>query len=190
MSSELIVITYPTPEDAERVVETVRRLQAKHLIDVEDLEYVTRDEHGAVSVFESINRPLAGAAMGAFWGTMLGKVFGKPLLGAGVGAAGGALLGRLVDDDDSIDDGFVRELSATLAPGSSAVFALVRRSTPDKVRAELGKFGGTLLHTSLSDEMEAQLQAALDEVHRQAVAVRSATFPTVTARRRRIVRRP
>jgi uncharacterized membrane protein len=52
--------------------------------------------------------------------------------------------------DEGIDEGFVRELTTKLAPGSSAVFALVRRSTSDKVLGELGRFGGTVLHTSLS----------------------------------------
>ncbi len=187
MASEIIVITYPTPDEAERVVETVRRLEAEHLLELEDLVYVTRAVDGAVSVYESISRPLAGAALGAFWGTLLGKWFGAPLLGAGIGAAGGALMSRF--QDDGIDDRFVRDLAVTLSPGSSAVFSLVCRSTRDKVLPEIGKFGGTVLHTSLSDELEAEFQAALDEVHRNAVAVQSATLRPERRRARRIVRR-
>jgi uncharacterized membrane protein len=166
MSSELFVINYPAPDAAERVVEVVRRLQAEHLLELEDLEYCTRDLDGKISMYESIHRPLASAALGAFWGTFLGKCFGMPLLGAGLGAAGGALAGSLASSD-GIDAGFVRDLCATVAPGSSALFILVRRFTPGRVLPELGKFGGTVLHTSLSDDDEQRLQAALDEAHRK-----------------------
>src|SRR5258708_3756871 len=155
MSSELIVINYPNPTDAEQVVQVLRRLEDEHLLELEDLVYVAREPDGALSVYERLNRPLAGAALGAFWGTLLGRWFGSPWLGAGIGAAGGMLVSRF--HDDGIDDSFVRDLGATLAPGSSAVFALVCRSTPDKVLPEVGKFGGTVLHTSLSNKVEAEL---------------------------------
>jgi uncharacterized membrane protein len=189
MTSELIVITYPTPEHAEQVVQTLRRLESEHLPELEDLEYCVRDPDGTIALYESINRPLAGAALGAFWGTFLGKCFGMPLLGAGIGAAGGALVGRLRGSDEGIDEGFVRQLCATLSPGSSAVFALVAKSTPDKVQPELGKFGGTVLHTSLSNQDEERLQAALDEAHLTASVARSATLSRDRRRQRRIVHR-
>jgi uncharacterized membrane protein len=186
MASELIVVTYPTADDAEQVVETVRRLESQHLLELEDLVYVVRTADGAVSVYDSINRPLAGAALGVFWGTLLGRWFGAPWLGAGIGAVGGMLASRL--QDDGIDHGFVRDLATCLAPGSSAVFGLVCRSTRDKVLPEVGKFGGTVLHTSLSHEVEAEFQAALDQARRTALAVRSATVAQERVRKRRIVR--
>jgi len=46
-------------------------------------------------------------------------------------------------------------------PGTSAIFILVRKSTPDKVLEDLSKFEGKVLRTSLSHEDEAKLQAAL-----------------------------
>jgi hypothetical protein len=52
-------------------------------------------------------------------------------------------------------------LAATLTPGSSALFVLVRKATPDKVLAELQGTGGTVLKTSLSSDDEAKLQEAL-----------------------------
>jgi uncharacterized membrane protein len=42
------------------------------------------------------------------------------------------------------------------------LFVLVRKSTPDKVLAELKGTGGTILQTSLSHDDEAKLQAALN----------------------------
>jgi uncharacterized membrane protein len=48
-----------------------------------------------------------------------------------------------------------------MTPGSSALFVLVRKATPDKVLAELQGSGGKVLKTSLSHDDEAKLQAAL-----------------------------
>jgi uncharacterized membrane protein len=79
-----------------------------------------------------------------------------------VGAGAGALSGALVDY--GIDDAFIRSLGATIAPGSSALFVLVRRATPDKVLPELSPFGGTVLRTSLSNEQEERLRQALQAV--------------------------
>jgi uncharacterized membrane protein len=73
---------------------------------------------------------------------------------------GGTLSGALADV--GIDDAFMRELASTLKPGSSALFVLVRRATPDRVLDELKGFGGKVLRTSLYKEDEARLQAALD----------------------------
>ena len=58
----------------------------------------------------------------------------------------------------------MKELGATLTPGSSALFVLLRNpsTAPDKVLDELKGTGGTILKTSLSHEDEAKIQAALN----------------------------
>jgi uncharacterized membrane protein len=89
-------------------------------------------------------------------------LFLSPLLGAAIGAAAGAVSGAL--SDVGISDNFMKELSQQLKPGTSALFILVRKATPDKVLPEIKKYGGRVLHTSLNSEDEAKLQAALDAV--------------------------
>jgi uncharacterized membrane protein len=79
----------------------------------------------------------------------------RTAMGAAAGAASGALT------DLGIDDNFMKELAASMTPGSSTLFVLVRSSTPDKVLEELKGTGGRVLKTSLSHEDEAKLQAAL-----------------------------
>jgi uncharacterized membrane protein len=95
----------------------------------------------------------------AFWGSLIGLIFRNPLLGLAMGATAGAVSGALTDV--GINDNFMRELSATMTPGSSTLFVLVRKATPDKVLEELKGTGGRVLKTSLSHEDEAKLQAAL-----------------------------
>jgi len=62
-----------------------------------------------------------------------------------------------------INDHFMKELAATLIPGSSALFVLTRSPSQDRDRMleELKGLGGKILMTSLSHEDEAKLQAAL-----------------------------
>jgi uncharacterized membrane protein len=52
-------------------------------------------------------------------------------------------------------------LGANIQPGTSALFVLIRKVTPDKVLPEIRKFGGTVLKTSLSTEQDEQLRKAL-----------------------------
>ena len=90
---------------------------------------------------------------------LIGLMFLNPLLGLAVGASAGAVSGASVDL--GINDQFMKDLAATLTPNSSALFVLVRKSTPDKVLEEVKGTGGTILKTSLSHEDETKLQAAL-----------------------------
>jgi uncharacterized membrane protein len=76
-----------------------------------------------------------------------------------MGATAGAVSGALTDV--GINDTFMKELAETLKPGSSTLFVLVRKATPDKVLEELKGTGGKVLRTSLSHDDEAKLQAAL-----------------------------
>jgi uncharacterized membrane protein len=48
-----------------------------------------------------------------------------------------------------------------LKPGTSALFLMVEKVTPDKAVEAMSKFGGTVLKTSLSKEGEQDLQDAL-----------------------------
>jgi uncharacterized membrane protein len=111
-----------------------------------------------------VNLTAAGAAGGAFWGSLLGLLFLSPVLGAVVGAGAGALSGKLTDL--GINDWFLRDLGATLTPGTAALFVLVRRSTPDKVLAGLAAFAGKgrVLQTSLPWDKEADLRRFIEGV--------------------------
>lgn len=158
--ANLVAIAYPDEHRAAEVMSTLKRLQSEYLIDLEDSCYVTKDANDKIKLHQAVNLTASGAATGALWGTLIGLLFLFPLGGMIAGAAGGALSGKL--SDYGIDDNFMKSLSGEMKPGSSAIFMLVRRATMDKVGPELAKFGGTLMHTSLSKEAEAKYQAMLD----------------------------
>jgi uncharacterized membrane protein len=161
--STLVVIGYDDQFKGEEVRLKLLKLQKEYLIDLEDAVVAIKDETGKVKLHQAVNLTAAGAISGGFWGALVGLIFLNPLLGFAVGAGAGAVSGAL--SDVGIDDKFMKELAEALAPGTSALFVLVRKATPDKVLEELKGTGGKVLKTSLSHDDEAKLQAALSAVN-------------------------
>ena len=56
----------------------------------------------------------------------------------------------------------MKDLADGLPAKSSALFVLVRTSTPDRVLEEVKGMGGKILRTSLTHEDETKLQTALN----------------------------
>jgi uncharacterized membrane protein len=166
--SNLIVIGFDSELQAEELRLKLLKLQREYLIDLEDAVVAVRKPDGQVKLNQAVNLTAAGAASGGFWGVLIGSIFLSPLFGLAVGAAAGAISGAL--SDIGINDNFMRDLAATIKPGSSALFVLVRKATPDKVLEELQGSGGKVLKTSLTHEKEAKLQAALDAAKKEATA--------------------
>ena len=165
--AELVAVGFDNPQEADRVLTELARLQREYLIDLEDAVVAIRQPDGRVNLKQSINLVGVGAASGglsgALWGSLVGLLFLNPLAGMAVGglvgAGSGALSGSLVDY--GIDDNFIRQVADTLQPNTSALFVLVRKVQPEKVLSELSQFRGQVLRSSLSPEQEARLQAAL-----------------------------
>lgn len=173
--SDLIAIAYPDRFRAAEVMSTVSRLQMEHLLDLEDACYVTKNAAGEVKLHQAMDLTTAGAVSGAIWGTLIGTFFLMPLAGLAVGAASGALSG--LASDIGINDEFMKELGSQMPPDSSALFILVRQSTPDRVIAEMSQYGGTILRTNLSVDAEAKLKAAFSKAQEEA----GITSPTPVA---------
>ncbi len=158
--SELIVIGYDDAFKAEETRIKLMKMQRDYLIDLEDAVVAVKDKEGKVRLNQAFPLTQMGAIGGGFWGALIGMLFLNPLLGAAVGAGAGAISGTL--SDVGVNDKFMKELAANFQPGTSALFVLVRKATPDKVLDELRGAGGKIIQTSLSHEDESKLQAALD----------------------------
>lgn len=97
-------------------------------------------------------------------GALTGLLLLNPLAGMAVGGLTGmgvvgAVSGSLADY--GINDDFIKNLGKTIPKGSSALFMLIKRSTPDKVLLELERFKPRVLKTSLSNKQEESLRSAL-----------------------------
>jgi uncharacterized membrane protein len=158
--STLVAIGYDDPFKAQEVRLMLAKMQKDYLIDLEDAVVAVKDDKGKVKLHQAVNLTAAGAISGGFWGSLIGLIFLNPLLGLAMGATAGAVSGAL--SDLGIDDKFMKELAAQMNPGSSVLFILVRKATPDKVLDEIKGTGGKILKTSLSHDDEAKLQAALN----------------------------
>ena len=167
--SELVAVTYPDLYRAGEVCAILQRLQREFLIEMEDAAYVTREANGKLKLHQT--QPIVGTAAGigltrgTIWGGLVGLLFLQPVLGIAIGgamgAASGALTGKLADF--GIPDSFMKQLGEKLQPGTSALFVLFRKATWEKVLPHVSQYGGTVLHSSLSPEAEAKIQAALTE---------------------------
>src|SRR5919202_342132 len=165
--AELVVVGFDDPHEADRALNELARLQREYLIDLEDAVVAIRGPDGKLRLKQSIDLVGAGAASGGLWGAMWGSLVGllflNPLLGlitgGALGAGAGALSGGLVDY--GINDDFIRQIGETLQPNTSALFVLVRKAQTEKVLAEVSRFRGRVIRSSLSPEQEARLQAAL-----------------------------
>ena len=94
-----------------------------------------------------------------FWGLLFGLLFFIPVFGMAVGAGLGALMGKITKS--GVDKEFQDHVRGQLQPGTSALFLMVEKVTPDKAVEALSKYGGTVIKTSLSKEAEQELQEAL-----------------------------
>lgn len=163
----LVAITVKDHATAFDLRADVVKLQAEYLISLEDAVVVTRGEDrggkgGGVQLHQAQNLVAAGALGGSLWGLLIGSLFLSPVFGTLVGAGTGALSGKL--SDIGINDDFMRDLAADLAPGTAAVFLLVRSASADKVieRLEAYRGKGRILRTSLTTADEAELKAFLE----------------------------
>ena len=96
---------------------------------------------------------------GMFWGFLFGLLFFIPVFGMAIGVGMGALMGKMAKT--SIDKQFQEQVRDMLQPGTSALFLMLEKVTPDKAVEAMSKYGGTVLKTSLSNEDEQELQDAL-----------------------------
>jgi uncharacterized membrane protein len=156
--SDLIVLTFDNMDEAGRMRETLREVEHRGNVKLSDTAVIVKDAEGKVHVRNQVS---SGTKWGAVGGAVLGPLlfFLFPIAGIAVGAGLGALVGKLFGT--GVDQKFVKDVSQGLTPGSSAIFMLVRDGDAAQVRAAVEPYKGTLYQTSVSTELEEQLKEAL-----------------------------
>lgn len=156
--TNLLVITFPTTDAAQRARDAVRGLERQGLVGLEDAAVISRDADGKTSTHNEIDRSVSiGAGAGAFVGLILS--FGFPLLGLAVGAGGGALTGKALDR--GLDKTFVEEVEGALQPGSSALCLVLTSASAPALRGALEPFEGKIYETTLDSDLTEELRRAL-----------------------------
>lgn len=157
--ADLIAIGYQDETTAAAAAQEAQRLAKELIIQPDAIASIVRDKEGRYHVSTSHNPVAAGATWGMFWGLLFGILFFVPVLGIAVGAGLGALMGKI--EKTGVDKAFQDQVRAMLQPGTSALFLVVEKVTPDKAVEALSQYGGTVLKSSLSKDAERQLQEAL-----------------------------
>ena len=157
--SNLIAVAYPDVETARNVSDELRQLMKEQSIVLDDMVVVERRPDGKVKLHQAGSTAAAGAAGGALWGGLSGVMCRVPVCGLAFGAASGAAAGA--GAHVGVDDKFMKALGERLEQGDAALVVLVRQSTPDKVLPRISQYGGHVVQSSLDNETEARLEAAL-----------------------------
>jgi uncharacterized membrane protein len=157
----LVAIGYPAEGTADQARQTVEGLEGELIIQADQVAAISRDQAGKyhVSTTHGGSSTAGGAVWGGFWGLLFGLLFFIPFAGWALGAGMGALFGHL--GKNTIDKAFQQQVRDHVQPGTSALFMIIEKATPDKAIAALQQYGGTVFKTSLSDEDTAKLQEAL-----------------------------
>jgi uncharacterized membrane protein len=157
--STLIAIGYPDETTAYAAEQEAERLSTELIIQPDALAVITRDKAGKFHVTTNHHIVGGGATYGMFWGLLFGVLFFVPVLGMAIGAGLGALTGHLTKS--AVDKEFEDRVRDMLQPGTSALFMVLEKATPDKAVEAMSQFGGTVLKSSLSHEAEQSLQQSL-----------------------------
>ena len=177
---DLIVVTYDNEYKAQDTINTLRSLNDNWIVDLHDAVAVTRDVNGKLNVQDSYQMTSKeGAGWGILWGTLIGGLVFAPFTGglsaavaAGTVAAGavsGAALGGLTGaatasldkDDFGLSEDFIYQVSQSIKPGNSAIFALAESRDPQQVANFFRGTGGTIIRTTLTPQQQDRVQQVL-----------------------------
>ncbi len=159
--SNIIVITFDNAEEAGKVRESLKSLEKGGYLNLDDSVVVVRDEEGKFHVHNELDRGVkVGAVGGGFLGLLIGFMF-APLGAIILGAAAGGLIGSTFDL--GISKKFIKDVEASMEPGSSAVFFVIKEGDPTMALASLKPYKGEVYHTSLDPDDEEHLRKILSK---------------------------
>jgi uncharacterized membrane protein len=140
-------------------------MASEHLVQLEDAVVVYKQD-GDVKLDQAVNLTAAGAMGGAWWGVLIGAIAGIATGGAGLalagmagGAAGGALGGWF--SDAGISDEMMKKTADALDADKAILFVMGRTGAPEKVLERLARFGGEVVTSNLSEDMDKKINDAL-----------------------------
>jgi uncharacterized membrane protein len=150
-------MTFEGKDEAFRVRDALKSMQKEGQLGIDDYAVISKDEAGKIDVKNVVDKGVKyGAIGGGILGVLLSFMF--PLAGLAIGVAGGALVGKSLDM--GVDKKFVKDVSESLGPNSSALF-VIGKGEPRVLVAALEPFKGTLYQTTLDSELEQQIRDAL-----------------------------
>jgi len=161
---DLIVLMTNSKDGAANALETARRLDHEHWIELMDYALISKDEKGHVTVHEldDEHSEKVAAAVTGLAGAIAGGGFGGPagaVTGAAVGAVAGAGSIRLTER--MVRDTYL-ETPDSFAKNSSALAVVVEERYAEQLEEELQKLGRITRKEMKRAEREAELNAYIE----------------------------
>ena len=155
----VVVITFTESSKAYEVLSDLRQASAEGRIDVVSALIAEREEDGHLHLAEGSDATIGeGTATGGLIGLIVGLLGGP--LGMLLGWGAGSVIGSLSDIDHADKrETVLGDLSARVAPGTTAILAQVSEVTPEVLDNISTKLGGTVARRPVS-EVLAELEAA------------------------------
>jgi uncharacterized membrane protein len=160
---DVLAIDFDDELKAREALLAATRLGRRKSVEMTDAAIVTRTASGKTRIFQTRDTsPMQGAVAGSWWGGLAG-LFVAGITGWVIGIVLGALAGGLWAKlrDLGINDPWMREVAANLAPGHAAAFFQLPHVYATHLIRELRRFDGRLLHNSLRDIDSNELEEAL-----------------------------
>ncbi len=158
---DLISVIFDSTSGAAAALASMHDMEQGAYKHIDDTAVVVKDADGKTHVNNEVSRgAMAAGKLGGGGGLLAGFLLGGPIGGLAVGLIGGGLAAKF--GHMGIDKKFIEQVEADMAPDSSALFLLSRADSRDMVIASLAPFEGTIYHTNLPAEAEAQLAEYLE----------------------------
>lgn len=161
----VVVAAFADDQGAEDALQELKEGKKEKLIGIEAAVAMRKDEEGRLHFRDVGMTPGKGALAGVVLGAVIGVLTGGTglVLGA-IGALAGGLSGKR-KQDSAIPTDRINQVAASLAPGSSAIVAVVEPRSVARVEVELDEMGADLLTAPIPAEVAKQLEANRDEAY-------------------------
>jgi uncharacterized membrane protein len=157
--SHILVITFDDENQAASVLQSLKDLQNKDLLSLRDAAIIVKDKKGKVEVNNLVEKNVkSGAAVGGFLGLVVGGLL-FPVAGIALGALGGALVGKTLGE--GVDKKFVSDVRDSLTPGSSAILFIISNENVGMLISALRPYNGKIFQSSFDSAEEEELRKAL-----------------------------
>jgi uncharacterized membrane protein len=160
--ARLFAIVYPDQATGEAALETVKGLEQANYLQVLDQAFLVKHDDGKIAQ-PGAGHPVASAGgKGLLLGVVVGAIFTVPVVGLAAGTAAGVAIGRHRHGVDKDFTAFADSVANDLQPGNSVLIILGEATSAERVIHDLGRHGGQLRSTDVSEDQLASFQAQID----------------------------
>ncbi len=156
---QLLIAAFADERGASDALKELKQAKKEKLIGIINAAVLRKDQRGKLHITETADmRGGKGATLGGVTGAVIGLLAGPALV---VPAAVGALVGGLAAKlrDTGFSDERLKMIGDGLAPGSSAIVAVVEHKWVDEIQNEMAERGADLFAAALSADIHNQLEA-------------------------------